>query len=81
MTKREQTIMHGITIALALAAIVGAAGTAVAVSRISELRYELTEVQSDADTYREGYAATLARVEELEWQLDTMNGGGVTDAR
>lgn len=79
--KHEQTILRGIIIALALAAIVGAAATAIAVSRISELRYELTEVQSDADTYREGYAATLARVEELEWQLDTMNGGGVTDAR
>ena len=71
--KHEQTILHGIIIALALAAIVGAAGTAV--GRISELRYELTEAQSDADTYREGYAATLARVEELEWQLEMMNGG------
>ena len=73
--KHEQTILRGIIIALALAAIVGVAATAVAVGRISELRYELTEAQSDADTYREGYAATLARVEELEWQLDTMNGG------
>lgn len=79
MTKHEQTILHGIIIALALAAIVGAAGTAVAVGRISELRYELTEAQSDADTYREGYVATLARVEELEWQLEVMNGGGVTE--
>ena len=78
--KHEQTIIHGIIIALALAAIVGAAATAIAVGRISELRYELTEAQSDADTYREGYVATLARVEELEWQLEVMNGG-VTDAR
>lgn len=75
MTKHEQTILHGIIIALALAAIVGAAATAIAVGRISELRYELTEAKSDADTYREGYAATLVRVEELEWQLETMNGG------
>ena len=79
--RHEQMILHGIIIALALAAIVGAAATAIAVGRISELRYELTEARSDADTYREGYYATLARVEELEWQLDTMNGGGVTDAR
>lgn len=78
--KHEQTILHGIIIALALAAIVGAAATVIAVGRISELRYELTEAQSDADTYREGYVATLARVEELEWQLEVMNGG-VTDAR
>ena len=77
--KHEQTIMRGVIIALALAAIVGAAATAIAVGRISELRYELTEAQSDADTYREGYAATLARVEELEWQLEVMNGGGVAD--
>ena len=73
--KHEQTILHGIIIALALAAIVGAAATAVAVGRISKLRYELTEAQSDADTYRDGYATTLARVEELEWQLEAMNGG------
>lgn len=73
--KHEQTIMRGVIIALALAAIVGVAATAVAVGRISELRYELTEAQSDADTYREGYAATLARVEELEWQLEATNGG------
>ena len=74
--RHEQTVLHGVTIALALAAIVGAAATAIAIGRISELRYELTEAQSDADTYREGYAATLARVEELEWQLEVINGGG-----
>lgn len=71
--RHEQTIIHGIIIALALAAIVGAAATAIAVGRISELRYELTEARSDADTYREGYAATLARVEELEWQLEVIS--------
>ena len=77
--KHEQTIMRGVIIALALAAIVGAAATVIAVGRISALRYELTEAQSDADIYREGYTATLARVEELEWQLEVMNGGGVAD--
>ena len=73
--KHEQTILHGIIIALALAAIIGAMTAAIAIGRISELRYELTEAQSDADTYRDGYATTLARVEELEWQLEVMNGG------
>lgn len=73
--KHEQTIMRGVIIALALVTIIGAAATAIAVGRISELRYELTEAQSDADTYREGYYATLARVEELEWQLEVINGG------
>ena len=43
--RHEQTIMCGIIIALALAAIVGAAATAIAVGRISELRYELTEAE------------------------------------
>ena len=75
--KHENVILQGIIIVLALTTVIGTAAAAVAGDKIADLQYELASAQADAATYQEGYYATLARVEELEWQLETMNGGGV----
>lgn len=77
--KHEQTILYGVIIALVAATITALTLAGLAVGRMRMAQDELDAVKADERTYREGYAATLARVEELEWQLDTMNGGGVTE--
>ena len=77
--KHETTILHGVIIVLVVAIIASLTLAGLAVGRMRMAQDELDAVKADERTYREGYAATLARVEELEWQLDTMNGGGVTE--
>ena len=79
MIKYEQTILHGVIIALVFATITSLTLVGLAVGRMRMAQDELDAVKADERTYREGYYATLARVEELEWQLETMNGGGVTE--
>lgn len=74
--KHETTILHGMIIALVFATITSLTLAGFAVGRMRMAQDELDAVKADERTYREGYYATLARVEELEWQLDTMNGGG-----
>ena len=73
--KHETTILHGVIIALVFATITSLALAGLAVGRMRMAQDELDAVKADERTYREGYYATLARVEELEWQLETMNGG------
>lgn len=73
--KHENTISYGVMMILAIIAVIGAATTVVALNQISTLRYELSDARSDVLKYREGYADALTRVEELEWQLNVINGG------
>ena len=80
MIKYEQTILHGVIIVLVVAIIASLTLAGLAVGRMRMAQDELDAVKADERTYREGYYATLARVEELEWQLEVINGG-VTDAR
>lgn len=75
--KHETTILHCVIIVLVVAIITSLALAGLAVGRMRMAQDELDAVKADERTYREGYYATLARVEELEWQLETMNGGGV----
>lgn len=75
--KYETTILHGVIIALVAATVTSLALAGLAVGRMRMAQDELDAVKADERTYREGYYATLARVEDLEWQLEVMNGGGV----
>ena len=75
MIKYEQTILHGVIIVLVVAIIASLTLAGLAVGRMRMAQDELDAVKADERTYREGYVATLARVEELEWQLEVMNGG------
>lgn len=77
MIKYEQTILHCVIIVLVVAIIASLALAGLAVGCMSTAQDELDAVKADERTYREGYYATLARVEELEWQLEVINGGGV----
>lgn len=73
--KHETTILHGVIIVLVVAIIASLALAGLAVGRMRMAQDELDAVKADERTYREGYYATLARVEELEWQLEVINGG------
>ena len=73
--KHETAILHGVIIALVAATVTALTLAGVAVGRMRMAQDELDEVKADERTYREGYYATLARVEELEWQLEVINGG------
>ena len=75
MIKYEQTILHGVIIALVAATVTALTLAGLAVGRMRMAQDELAQLKTDERTYREGYYATLARVEELEWQLEVMNGG------
>lgn len=75
--KHETTILHCVIIVLVVAIIASLALAGLAVGRMRMAQDELDAVKADERTYREGYYATLARVEELEWQLEVINGGGV----
>lgn len=75
MMKHETTILHGVIIALVAATVTALTLAGLAVGRMRMAQDELDAVKADERTYREGYYATLARVEELEWQLEVMNGG------
>lgn len=75
MIKYEQTILHGVIIVLVVAIIASLAIAGLAVGRMRMAQDELDAVKADERTYREGYYATLARVEELEWQLEAINAG------
>lgn len=75
MIKYEQTILHGVIIVLVVAIIASLTLAGLAVGRMRMAQDELDAVKADERTYREGYYATLARVEELEWQLEVINGG------
>ena len=75
MMNHEQTILHGVIIALVAATVTALAFAGLAVGRMRMAQDELTQLKTDERTYREGYYATLARVEDLEWQLEVMNGG------
>lgn len=75
MIKYEQTILHGVIIALVAATITALTLAGLAVGRMRMAQDELTQLKTDERTYREGYYAALARVEELEWQLEAINGG------
>lgn len=75
MIKYEQTILHCVIIVLVVAIIASLALAGLAVGRMRMAQDELDAVKADERTYREGYYATLARVEELEWQLEVINGG------
>ena len=73
--KHEQTILHGVIIALVAATVTALALAGVAVGRMRMAQDELAQLRTDERNYREGYYVTLERVEELEWQLEMMNGG------
>ena len=73
--KHENVILQGIIIVLALTTVIGAALSAIAGDKIADLQYELASAQADAATYQEGYTALAQRMEELEQQLDIINGG------
>ena len=73
--KHETAILHGVIIVLVVAIIASLALAGLAVGRMRMAQDELDTVKADERTYREGYYATLARVEELEWQLEVINGG------
>lgn len=73
--KHETTILHCVIIVLVVAIITSLTLAGFAVGRMRTAQDELDAVKADERTYREGYYATLARVEELEWQLEMMNGG------
>lgn len=73
--KYEQTILHGVIIALVAATVTALALAGVAVGRMRMAQDELAQLRTDERNYREGYYATLERVEELEWQLEVINGG------
>lgn len=77
MMKHEQTILHGVIIALVAATVTALTLAGLAVGRMRTAQDELDAVKADERTYREGYYATLARVEELEWQLEVINGGAL----
>lgn len=73
--KHETTILHCVIIVLVVAIITSLTLAGFAVGRMRMAQDELDAVKADERTYREGYYATLARVEELEWQLEVINGG------
>lgn len=73
--KHEQIILRCVIIVLVVAIIASLALAGLAVGRMRMAQDELDAVKADERTYREGYYATLARVEELEWQLEVINGG------
>ena len=75
MMKHETTILHCVIIVLVVAIIASLAIAGLAVGRMRMAQDELDAVKADERTYREGYYATLARVEELEWQLEAINEG------
>lgn len=75
MMKHETAILHGVIIVLVVAIIASLTLAGLAVGRMRMAQDELDAVKADERTYREGYYATLARVEELEWQLEVINGG------
>lgn len=73
--KHEAAILHGVIIALVFATVTSLTLAGLAVGRMRMAQDELAQLKTDERTYREGYYATLARVEELEWQLEVINGG------
>ena len=75
MMKHEQTILHGVIIALVAATVTALTLAGLAVGRMRMAQDELAQLKTDERNYREGYYATLERVEELEWQLEVINGG------